>query len=101
MVRTIAQGDLDINDRIAGQNAGLSIAPWIPCSIARDVFLGDSAANDGVDELVTLRRARWARLDLDVTVLALTTGLTANWYLVSTHSLADGLAVSNLRSTDS
>ena len=70
MIRTIPQGDLDVNDRIACQNAGLhSTLDTVVDS--RDVFLRDSAANDGVDELITLTGLVGLDLDLDVTVLAL------------------------------
>ena len=53
MIRTIPQGDLDINNRIACQNASLH-STLNTVVDSRDVFLRDSAANDSVDELVTL-----------------------------------------------
>ena len=43
---------------------------------SRDVFLRDGTTNDGVDELVTLAGLVGLALDLNMTVLALTTGLT-------------------------
>src|SRR5699024_11635669 len=53
VVRTIPQGDLDVHHGIAGQHARLhSTLDTVVDS--RDVFLRDSAAHDGVDELVTL-----------------------------------------------
>ena len=95
MIRTIPQGDLDVNDRIACQNAGLhSTLDTVVDS--RDVFLRDSAANDGVDELVTLAGLVGLDLDLNMTVLALTTGLTSVLGLLI-GLLADGLTVSDLR----
>src|SRR5699024_12434372 len=49
----ISQGDLDVHHGIAGQHARLhSTLDTVVDS--RDVFLRDSAAHDGVDELVTL-----------------------------------------------
>ena len=95
MIRTIPQGDLDINDRIASQNAGLhSTLDTIVDS--RDVFLRDGTANDGVDELVTLAGLVGLDLDLNMTVLALTTRLTCVLGLLI-GLLADGLTVSDLR----
>ena len=94
MIRTIPQGDLDINNRIACQNAGLH-STLNTVVDSRDVFLRDSAANDGVDELVTLTGLVGLHLDLNVTVLALTTGLTCVLGLL-VGLLADGLTVSNL-----
>ena len=74
MIRTIPQGDLDVNDRIASQNAGLH-STLNTVVDSRDVFLRDRAANDGVDELVTLTGLIGLDLDLNVTILALTTVL--------------------------
>ena len=75
MIRTIPQGDLDINNRIACQNASLH-STLNTVVDSRDVFLRDSAANDSVDELVTLAGLVGLDLDLNMTVLALTTRLT-------------------------
>ena len=97
MIRTIPQGDLDINNRIACQNAGLH-STLNTVVDSRDVFLRDSAANDSVDELVTLAGLVGLDLDLNVTVLALTTGLTCVLGLL-VGLFADGLTVSNLGST--
>ena len=98
MIRAIPQGDLDVNDRIACQNAGLhSTLDTVVDS--RDVFLRDSAANDGVDELITLTGLVGLDLDLDMTVLALTTRLTSVLGLL-VGLLADGLTVSDLRCAD-
>ena len=48
MVRTIPQGDLDIDDGIASENAGLHSALDTIVN-SGDIFLRDSAANDTVD----------------------------------------------------
>ena len=72
MIRTIPQGNLDINNRIACQNASLH-STLNTVVDSRDVFLRNSAANDGVDELVTLTGLVGLDLDLNMTVLALTT----------------------------
>ena len=95
MIRTIPQGDLNINNRIACQNASLH-STLNTVVDSRDVFLRDSAANDSVDELVTLAGLVGLDLDLNVTVLALTTGLTCVLGLL-VGLLADGLTVSDLR----
>ena len=97
MIRTIPQGNLDINNRIASQNTGLhSTLDTVVDS--RDVFLRDGTANDGVDELVTLAGLVGLDLDLNMTILALTTGLTCVLGLL-VGLFADGLTVSNLRCT--
>ena len=53
MVRTIPQGDLDIHNGIASENAGLHRALDTIVN-SGDIFLRDSAANNTVDELITL-----------------------------------------------
>ena len=74
MIRTIPQGDLDIHDGITGENTGLHRALNTVVN-SGDIFLRDSAANDTVDELITLAGVG-LQLDLNVTILALTTRLT-------------------------
>ena len=75
MVRTVVQRDLDIDDRVTGENAGEHGA--LNTGIDRgNVFLGDRAADERVDELVTLAGLVGLDMDLDVTVLTLTAGLT-------------------------
>ena len=59
----------------------------------------DSAANDSVDELVTLAGLVGLDLDLNMTILALTTRLTCVLGLLI-GLLADGLTVSDLRCAD-
>ena len=94
MIGAVPQSDLDIHDGIASQNAGLHRALDTVVN-SGDVFLRDSAANNTVDKLITLTRVG-LNLDLNVTILALTTGLTCVLgFLVSI--LADGFTVGNLR----
>ena len=97
MIRTIPQGDLDINDGIAGENTGLHRALDTIVN-SGDIFLRDSAANDTVDELITLAGVG-LQLDLNVTILALTAGLAGVLGLL-VGFLANGLAVSNLGSAN-
>ena len=97
MIRTIPQGDLDINDGIASENAGLHRTLDTIVN-SGDIFLRDSAANDTVDELVTLAGVG-LQLDLNVTILALTTRLAGVLGLL-VGFLANGLAVSNLGSAN-
>ena len=97
VVRAVPQGDLAVHDRITGQNAGLhrTLDTLID---RRDILLRDRAANNAVDELVTLAGVG-LQLDLDMTVLALTAGLAGVLgFLVG--FLADGLAVGDLRGAD-
>src|SRR5699024_3987276 len=63
-----------------------------------NILFRDRAANDAVDELVTLATVG-LDLDLDVTILALTARLTSVLGLL-VGFLANGLAVSNLGSAD-
>ena len=75
MIRTIVQRDLDIDDRVTGENTGEHGA--LNTGIDRgNVFLGDGAADEGVDKLVTLAGLVGLDMDLDMTVLTLTTALT-------------------------
>src|SRR5699024_1285871 len=81
-------------DRVTGEHAGLHGALDALVD-SGDIFLGDRAANDAVDELVTLAGVGF-QLDLDMTVLALTAGLTGVLgFLVG--GLADGLTIGDLR----
>ena len=53
MVGAVVQGDLHVHHGVAGQNAGLHGA--LDTSVhGGDIFLGDGAAHDLVDELVAL-----------------------------------------------
>ena len=95
MVRTIDQADLHIHNGIASQNAGLHSA--LDTGIdSGNIFLGNSAADNSIDELVTLAGFVGLNGDLNMTVLALTAGLTLVLFFVS-NSLADGFTISNLR----
>ena len=97
MIRTIPQGDLNINDGITGENTGLHRALDTIVN-SGDIFLRDSAANDTVDELITLAGVG-LQLDLNVTILALTAGLAGVLGLL-VGFLANGPAVSNLGSAN-
>ena len=98
MIRTIPQGDLNINNRIACQNASLH-STLNTVVDSRDVFLRDSAANDSVDELVTLAGLVGLDRELDVCKLAFAAGL-ARVARVHRSGLGDGLLIGNLRSAD-
>ena len=66
MIRTIPQGDLDIHDGITGENTRLHSALNTVVN-SGDIFLRDSAANDTVDELITLAGVG-LQLDLNMTI---------------------------------
>ena len=98
VIRTIVQRDLDVDDRVPGENTGEHGA--LNTGIDRgNVFLGDRAADEGVDKLVTLAGLVGLDMDLDVTVLTLTTALTGVLGILI-DSLSDGLLVGDLRSAD-
>ena len=75
MVRAIVQGDLNVNNRVACEDTSLHSALDTLIN-RRDIFLRDSTADDLVDELVALAGLVRLNDDLNVAVLALTTGLT-------------------------
>ena len=52
MIRTIIKLDLNVNDLEASENAALHSA-LDTCVNSRDILLGDSAADNVVDELVS------------------------------------------------
>ena len=94
MIGAVEQGDLHVHNGVAGQNTGLHSALDTGVN-RRDIFLGDGTAHHGVDELVALAGLVGLHMDLNVTVLALTAGLTGVLgFLI--HRLADGLLVGNL-----
>ena len=98
MVRAVEQGNLHVHNGIARQNTCFHRA--LNTSVdGRDILLGDGAAHNGVDELVTLAGLVGLHVNLDVAVLAFTAGLTGVLGLLI-HSLADGLLVGNLGSAD-
>ena len=71
MVRTIVQRNLHVNNRESCQNAGLHRA--LNTLIDRtNVFLGNRAADNGIDEFVAFAAFVWLNFDLNVTVLTFT-----------------------------
>ena len=70
MIRAVVQGDFDVNHGVASQNTGLHGALDTLVNGA-NVLFGDSAAHDGVDELVALAGLVGLDFDLDMAVLAL------------------------------
>ena len=98
VIGAVVQRDLDVDDRVTGENTGEHGA--LNTGIDRgNVFLGDRAADEGVDKLVTLAGLVGLDMDLDVTVLTLTTALTGVLGILI-DSLGDGLLVGDLRSAD-
>ena len=89
VVGTIEQSDLHVDDGIAGQNTSLQ-STLDTLIDSGDVFLGNSTAGYGVNELVTLTGLVGLNGDLNVTVLTGTTGLTLVLALV-VDLLLDGL----------
>ena len=98
MVRTIVQGNLTVYDRITSQYTGLHGATDTVVN-SGDVFLGNRTADDGVDKLVTLAALVGLNLDLNMTVLALTTGLTGV-LVIHISQLANGFLVGYLGLTN-
>mgnify|MGYP007027758242 CR=1 FL=1 len=98
MIRTVIQGNLHVHHGEASHNAGLQGTLDTGIDSGNEL-LGDGAANDSVDELVTLAGLVGLDLDLNMTVLALTTRLTCVLGLLI-GLLADGLTVSDLRCAD-
>ena len=98
MVGTVVQGNLHVNDVVAGQNTGLHSALDTVVN-SGDVLLGNSTAHDSVDELVALTGLVGLDGDLDVTVLTGATGLTLVLGILI-DCLADGLLVGDLGLTD-
>src|ERR1700730_518234 len=74
VVRTVHQGGLDVDDRIAGQHAAVESLDDALLD-RRVVFLRDRAAHDLVDELEALAGLVRLDVDLGVTVLAAPTRL--------------------------
>ena len=98
MIGAVIQCDLDVHDGIACQNTGLHRA--LDTGVDRgNVFLRDGAADNGIDELIALAGLVRLELDLDVTVLALTAGLTGILHIDVCLAL-HGLLVSDLRCAD-
>ena len=95
MVRTEEQRDLDVDDWVASQHAGVQRTAHTLFN-CRDVFAWNGTALDRVDELEAL--ARLLRLDLQnhVTVLTTTTRLLDELAFGLFAGLADRFAVGNL-----
>ena len=99
MVRTVKQGDLDVEDREAGDNTG--VQGLLDALVdGRDVLLGHDAADDSVDELVAEALLHLLELDDGVAVLTATTGLTDELALSLLDVVTSGLAVGNLGLTN-
>lgn len=99
MVRTVEQGDLDVEDREAGDNTG--VQGLLDALVdGRDVLLGHDAADDSVDELVAEALLHLLELDDGMAVLTATTGLTDELALGLLNVVTSGLAVGNLGLTN-
>src|SRR5262249_2660905 len=92
------QRHLHIHHRIAGNDAGL-FGFANPLVHRRHVLTRHRAADDTVDELVSLAGLIRLEFQPHVTVLAAPTGL-AHEFAFALDRTADGLAVSNLRLAD-
>ena len=98
MVRSVVERHLHVHDVVAGEHARLHRALDTRVD-RRNEFLRNDAAGDGVDELVTLAGLVGFDLDLDVTVLTFTAGLTRVLGLLI-DGFPDGLLVGDLRVAD-
>ena len=99
MVRTVEQGDLNVEDREAGDNTG--VQGLLDALVdGRDVLLGHDAADDSVDELVAEALLHLLELDDGVAVLTATAGLTDELALSLLDVVTSGLAVGNLGLTN-
>ena len=97
MIRSIVKSDLDVNNVEACKNARLHCT--LDTGLCRsDIFLRDSAADDLVDELITLLGVG-LDADLDVTVLSAAARLT-RILGIALCGFGDGLAVCDLGFTD-
>src|SRR5438132_993490 len=96
VVGAVGEGHAYVDRRIAGQQAALHGLLYV--RVARMVVLiGDDAAGDLVDELVTAARAGRLERDDDMAVLAAAAGLAHVALLDLLDLLADRLAIGNLR----
>src|SRR6185312_3800359 len=98
VIRAVDQSDLDVHDRLAGDDAGLTglLDALVDC---RDVLLRDRAADDAVDEGVTLAYLVGLQLQPDMTILT-TTARLAHELAFTLDGAANGLAVGDLRLAD-
>src|SRR5262245_5034047 len=100
VVSAVAERDLDVDHRIAGENAELHglLAARVN---RRDVLLGDSPTGDLVHELVaTVIAPGGLEVDEDARVLPGAAGLLLVGVLDLLHLAADGLPVGHLRLAD-
>ena len=97
MIRTIIKLNLNINYIVACNNTAEHCALNTLVN-SRNVFLWNSTADNVVNELIALVLVR-IDIDLNVTVLTLTTWLTSILF-VNRSFLADSFLVCNLWSTD-
>ena len=96
MVGAVNQGDLDVLDGIACDDAGLQ--RLLDALVDRgDVLLGDGTADGGVDELVAKAGLHRGEVDDGVAILAATTGLADELALDVLDLVAGGLAIGDLR----
>ena len=94
-IRTVEQGDLDVEDREAGDNTG--VQGLLDALVdGRDVLHGHDAADDSVDELVAEALLHLLELDDGVAVLTATAGLTDELALSLLDVVTSGLAVGDL-----
>src|SRR5581483_4932496 len=98
VVAAVVERSLDVHHGIAGQYTAFH--GFLHTLVDRlDVFLGNDAADDVVDELVTLARLVRLETNLGMAVLPASAGL-ANVFAFRFALLADGLAIRHLRLTD-
>ena len=95
MVGAVGERDADVNDGVAGPDA-LAHGVDDAALDGGDVFLGDAAADDLVDELEALAGVERLEGEDDVGVLAAAAGLLDE-LLVDLGRRRDGLAVGDLR----
>src|SRR5690625_3054157 len=98
VVGAVVERDLHVDDREAQERPVLHglFDPLLNCG---DELLRNDTTDDGVLELEALAAAFGLGLELDVTVLTTTAGLT-NELALDVGMLGDGFAVGDLRSTD-
>ncbi len=98
MVRTVIQFNLAVNYLEACEYAAFHSAPDT-CVNSRDILLGDRAADYLVYELVACTALVGVYIDLNVTILTLTTRLLSI-LVVNVSFLSDSFLIRNLRSTN-
>ena len=94
VVGAVEQRDLHVHDGIARHDTGQHGALNTGID-GRNILLGNGAAHHGVDKFVALAGLVGLHMDLHVTILALTAGLTGILGIL-VHCLADGLLVGHL-----